>query len=186
MKKVSIILMTIGMILTMTGFGMQSLKSFKEDREKTLANMDKITEEYKVYSDFVDQFNEIRNYLYLEVFNNIYFDSMELNDAKIKEQFTTYEKTVTDVTKSTKKLNELCGNAYFPNNGVNTKCKSHGTAYEQMVNGFVTDVNLYNSHIKKYNDYQKENNIPKKIDNIKTDKKYIDYNKDKKYDGKEE
>ena len=56
---------------------------------------------------------------------------------------------------------------------------------EQVVNYFVGDIKLYNDNVLKYNDYQKSIQSTFFINNYVTNKNYIDYNGDKKYEGKE-
>ena len=85
---------------------------------------------------------------------------------------------------NTLKLNKLCEDAYYPDSSTNKKCMNYKSIYEQVVNYFVTDINNYNNNIKKCNSLISDENS--KIKNYKTKKKYIDYNNDGKYDGKEE
>ena len=40
---------------------------------------------------------------------------------------------------------------YYSSSDVNNKCAAFKQGYEEMVNSFVDDVNIYNSNIKKYN-----------------------------------
>ena len=54
----------------------------------------------------------------------------------------------------------------------------YDTTYNNMVN-------LYNSIIDTYNE-SKEEGSTERLEHIETQKKFIDYNRDKKYEGKEE
>ena len=83
-------------------------------------------------------------------------------------------------------MKSMCGDIYFTDTSTNNKCSSYDSVYEQIVNAFVSDVNLYNKSIDSYNKYQKELNSGLSLNKYKTSKKFIDYNKDKKYEGKEE
>lgn len=68
---------------------------------------------------------------------------------------------------------------YYSEAAVNKMCSNYKVIYEQVNNCFVKDVASYNDNVKTYNiDSTKQINI------FKTDRKYIDYNKDKSYDGK--
>ena len=58
--------------------------------------------------------------------------------------------------------------------------------YEQVVNYFVSDINFYNNKVEKYNEYQSSMGTLLRIKKYTTDKKFIDYNEDNQYDGKEE
>ena len=81
--------------------------------------------------------------------------------------------------------NVVLSNVYYPDGKVNTKCSNYKLIYEQVVNYFVSDINVYNENVKKYNEYQKNNNSDLRVDKYKTSKVYIDYNNDNEYDGKE-
>lgn len=185
-KKVVITLSILGFVFIFIGIGINFVYSLKNDREATLLRMDDVTEEYKNFGVQVDVFNDIRNSLYLNVFENTYYDTMGANDSEVKMTFSNYEVSVNNVEVAASNLANLCGTIYFPNSGVNSKCKGFASVYEQVVNAFVSDVELYNSNISQYNDYQKENGSTSLLENYKTDKAYIDYNNDNKYEGKDE
>ena len=57
--------------------------------------------------------------------------------------------------------------------------------YEQVINYFVLDVDDYNENVKKYNEYQITISSTSSIKEYSTNKKYIDYNGDKTFEGKE-
>lgn len=186
MRKKVIILCVVGVISILIGLSIQFVYSLKDDREKTLARMDDVILEYKNFSDSIDVFNDMRNSLYLDVFEKFYYDTMGQNDQEVKEILFSYEGAVNNITTTTNSLADLCGTIYYPDSNVNGKCKSFPGVYEQVVNAFVSDVELYNNNISQYNNYQKENGASEVLEKYNTDKKYIDYNKDKKYEGKEE
>ena len=83
-------------------------------------------------------------------------------------------------------LEKYCKNVYYTDSKVNTKCKEYGEVYEQVINAFVSDVKLYNENITNYNKYQAEKGGTLFLNSYVTKKKYLDYNGDKKYQGKEE
>ena len=56
-----------------------------------------------------------------------------------------------------------------------------------MVNYFVNDVTQVNNNIEEFNKYNNENNTGiAPLQKYNTTKKYIDFNDDKEYTGKEE
>ncbi|MDD5888725.1 MAG: hypothetical protein PUC82_04475 [bacterium] len=187
MKKKAVLVLTIfGIISIGVGVGINFVYGLKKDQAATLLRMDDVSLEYKNFSSAVDEFNDIRNSLYLGVFENIYYDTMATTDVTVKETLAEYEGVVDKVTKAALELENLCGTIYFPDSNVNSECKSFGSVYEQIVNAFLSDVQLYNDNIVQYNNYQKGNGQTDLLEEYKTDKKYIDYNNDKKYEGKEE
>lgn len=186
MKRLSIILFIMGFLLIFSGLGVGFIVDLNADRESTLLRMEDVKNEYKNFSNSVDSFNDIRNSLYLTVFEDVYFDTMASNDATVKQTFTDYETSVNGVSDTVKKLSELCGDIYFFNDSVNEKCQSFSSVYEQIVNAFVSDVALYNDNILQYNQYQNDLGSNSVLENYTTEKEYIDYNNDKEYEGKEE
>lgn len=162
------------------------LVSFKIDKEQTNGQMSKVNDVYNDFSSEIDNFNDTRNQLYLDVFENTYYDSLSANDIKFKESFTNYEKTVDAVVEKALRLEKYCKNVYYSDSKVNKKCSEYGLVYEQIINAFVSDVELYNKNIENYNKYQSDNGGILFLNSYVTKKKYLDYNGDKKYQGKEE
>ena len=81
-------------------------------------------------------------------------------------------------------MNSLCEDVYYNDLSVNNQCGNYKNIYEQVNNYFVSDIKLYNDNVSKYNDYQKSIYSSLIINNYDTNKNYIDYNGDKKYEGK--
>ena len=185
-KKLVVILSVLGGLLLLVGIGMWFIYSLKNDRRATLERMDEVVAEYRIFSGEIDSFNDMRNSLYTNVFENTYYDTMKDKDEEVKTTLTNYEAVVDNVEKSAKKLENLCGDIYFSNSSVNTKCKSFPSVYEQIIHAFLSDVNLYNSNIAKYNEYQTDSGSNEMLEEYKSSKKFIDYNNDNKYEGKEE
>lgn len=158
----------------------------KRDQKQTKGQMSKVIESYNTFSTEIDNFNDTRNQLYLDVFENTYYDTLSNNDANFKEMFANYEKVVDRVVNGALRLEKYCKNVYYTDSKVNTKCMEYGEVYEQVINAFVSDVKLYNKNIADYNKYQVENGGTLFLNSYVTKKKYLDYNGDKKYQGKEE
>lgn len=180
------ILIISGSLMFTTGFVSSLVVNVKKDQEETKQRTVDVADVYKTFSNSVDNFNDIRNDLYLTYFDNLYYDTLSEIDAKAQEALTNYEAIVDEVSKSANNLKNMCGDTYFVDTSTNNKCSSYGSVYEQIINAFVSDVNLYNETVDSYNEYQKELNSGFSLNRYKTDKKFIDYNNDKKYEGKEE
>lgn len=158
----------------------------KKDKEQTRGQMTKVLDSYEEFSTEIDNFNDARNQLYLDVFENTYYDTLSNNDTQFKEMFANYEKIVDKVVTGALRLEKYCKNVYYTDSKVNAKCMEYGEVYEQVINAFVSDVKLYNKNITSYNKYQSENGGTLFLNSYVTKKKYLDYNGDKKYQGKEE
>lgn len=185
MKKIALYMMTLSFILIISGGVSSFVLGLKEDKEEIYNRINDVNDEFEVFSTNTSVFENFRDELYNVVLSNVYYDTMYDEDKTVKNKLSNYENLVDQLTKNTKKLNGLCEDVYYPDSKVNTKCNNYKSIYEQVVNYFVTDISVYNENVKKYNEYQRNKNSDLRVDNYKTNKKYIDYNHDKEYDGKE-
>ena len=185
-KKIALTMMTLSFILIISGGVSSFVLGLKKDKEEIYKRINEVNDEFEVFSTNTSVFESFRDELYNVVLSNVYYDTMYDEDKVVKNKLSNYENLVDELTKNTKKLDELCNDVYYPDSKVNTKCNNYKSIYEQVVNYFISDINVYNENVKKYNDYQRNNNSDLRVDKYKSTKKYIDYNNDKKYDGKEE
>ena len=185
-NKLAYGILCVGLILLISGCFSSFLISLQNDRNEVLRRMDDVGAEFEAFSANTSIFEDYRDELYNEVLGNVYYDTMFYTDDNVKNKLSNFENLVDELEKSTKKLDKLCGNVYYPKSDVNNKCSNYKSIYEQVVNYFVTDIKVYNDNVNKYNDYQKSINGVLLVEEYKTDKKYIDYNGDNIFDGKEE
>lgn len=185
-KRVIFWIVCIVVFLAGVGFCIFFINDLKKDKSATRGQMSVVEDQYKKFSDQMDLYNDSRNNLYVELFDNTYYDTLYSNDEKFKGMLKEYEKTVDDLTDTVKELDKLCTNVYYPDSSINLKCDEYSNVYEQIVNAFVSDINLYNDNIKSYNGYCEENGNSNYLNSYPTEKKFIDYDKDKRFDGKEE
>jgi hypothetical protein len=185
-SRVSIVLIILGCLMIGVGLVSSLIVNVKEDQEATKQRMVDVTDVYKKFSENVDNFNDLRNDLYLTYFDQLYYDTLSQIDANVQQALSDYEVVVDDVSKSANNMKSMCGDINFTDTSTSNKCSSYGSVYEQIVNAFVSDVKLYNKSVESYNKYQEELNSGLSLNKYKTSKKFIDYNNDKKYDGKEE
>lgn len=109
----------------------------------------------------------------------MYFDQLAEGDEIIKESLDNYAAIVDEIEKKVKTLNKLCTDMYYSEAAVNKMCANYKIIYEQVNNCLVKDISAYNDNVKTFN----MNNV-NQINIYKLDRKYIDYNKDKSFDGK--
>lgn len=185
MKKIAMIMMTFSFILIISGGVSSFVLGLKKDKQEIYNRINDVNDEFEVFSTNTSVFESFRDELYNVVLSNVYYDTMYDEDKAVKNKLSNYENLVDELTKNTKKLDNLCNDVYYPDSKVNTKCNNYKSIYEQVVNYFISDINVYNENVVKYNEYQKNNNSDLRVDKYKTTKKYIDYNNDKEYDGKE-
>ena len=185
-KKIAYFLLTFSFIFIISGGVSSFLIGLQDDRVATLKRIDEVKDEFEIFSTNTSVFESARDELYNEVLANVFYDTMYLNDPTVKNKLSNYENLVDELTKNTNNMRKLCDDMYYPDSDINNKCNNYKSIYEQVVNYFVTDVNVYNTHIDKFNEYQINLNSGVSLEHYKTDKKFIDFNNDKKYDGKEE
>ena len=178
-------MVTFSFILIIAGGVSSFVLGLKKDQETILNRINYVNDEFEIFSTNTSVFENYRNELYNVVLSNVYYDTMYDEDKAVKNKLSNYENLVDELTKNTKNLNKLCDNVYYPDSKVNTKCSNYKLIYEQVINYFVSDINVYNENVKKYNEYQKNNNSDLRVDKYKTTKEYIDNNNDNEYDGKE-
>ena len=185
-KKLSYILFSISFVMIMSGGFSSFLIGLRDDKQLTNKRMLVVSDQFEEFSTMTSIFEEQRDLLYEEVLTSLYFDTMQQNDQVVKNRLSNYENIVDEIEKQVKEMNKLCNDVYYPDSSVNNKCSNYKGIYEQVVNYFVSDINVYNENIRKYNDYQKSMNTTFSLNEYSTKKKYIDYNDDKQFDGKEE
>ena len=181
-KKIALAMMTLSFVLIISGGVSSFVLGLKKDKAEIYNRINEVNDEFETFSTNTSVFENFRDELYNVVLSNVYYDTMYDDDKVVKNKLSNYENLVDELTKNTKKLDKLCEDVYYPD----SKCNNYKSIYEQVVNYFISDVNVYNNNVKKYNEYQKNNNSDLRVDKYKTTKKYIDYNNDKEYDGKEE
>ncbi len=185
-RNLAFILMGIGSVMIFSGFVSSFIIGLNKDRAIVRARMVDVNNVFEEFSTQVSIYEEQRDLLYETTLSNFYYDKMFQEDSKVKNKVSNYEAIVDAITKKTKQLDTLCDEVYYPDSTVNSKCINYKSIYEQVNNYFVTDINYYNKNIDKYNTYISGQGGANVIKKYETKKKYIDYNKDKKYDGREE
>ncbi len=184
-RKIAYGFLCLGFLLLMTGGFSSFIISLKDDHQQVLHRMEDVSGLFEGFSTKTTAFEEFRDELYNDVLGNVYYDTMVVTDDAVKEKLREYEAMVDDLTGDAKKMNSLCGNVYYPQASVNSMCENYKSIYEQVVNYFVTDIATYNESVQKYNDYQKAIKSDLFVSEYQARYRYIDYNGDKVFDGKE-
>ncbi len=185
-KKIALFVLTLSFVLIVSGSVSSFVVGLKADRRDTLSRMYEVNDSFEVFSTNTTVFENMRDTLYTDVLSKLYFDTMYEQDKDVKTTLSNYEHLVDELMKNTYELNSLCDKVYYPDRTVNSRCKNYKSIYEQIVNYFVSDINLYNSNIDKYNEYQASLGSLYRLRKYDTTRTYIDYNQDNQYDGREE
>lgn len=186
MKKVGVLLLTISIMMIISGTVSSFVVSLKADREKTQARMVIVNDSFEEFNASVTAFELSRDTLYTESLGNLFYDTLVTNDAVLKEKLSNYESIVDDVIKQVKNMDSLCKDVYYPDSDVNSKCSNYKLIYEQVANYFIEDIKLYNTTIKTFNAQQAAAGTGLSLVEYQTKKKYVDYNKDRVFEGRVE
>ncbi len=185
-RNFPIYMIGLGLLMIFSGCVSSFIINLREDQAKVLARMNDVSNIFEEYSTNVSVYEQQRDLLYTQVLSNLYYDTMYNEDSVVKNKLSNYESIVNEIEKKKDELDKLCEEVYYPDSKVNNMCSNYKSIYEQVINYFVTDINYYNKNIDNYNDYIKLLNSTSILSKYKTDKKYIDYNNDGKFDGKED
>lgn len=179
-KKIGVLLLTVSIIMIISGTVCSFIVSLKDNQEKTQARMIEVKNSYEDFNAGVLAFETQRTTLYTDFLGNIDYNSLVTNDLLLKEKLNNYESIVDDVIKYVSTMDSLCDDVYYPDSEVNNICSNYKLVYEQVVNYFMDDITLYNTAINKL---IVSGNFGSLIE-YKTDKEYIDYNGDRVFEGK--
>ena len=185
-RKISYILLSLSFVMIIAGGVSSFLIGLRADKELTNKRMVVVGDAFEEFSTNTSFFENERDVLYNEVLSNLFFDTMVQNDEVVTERLSNYEEMVDEMTKQVKELDKLCDDVYYPDSSVNNKCSNYKVIYEQVVNYFLSDISIYNENIEKFNEYQKSISSGISLKKYSTNKKFIDYNNDREFAGKED
>ena len=187
MKKQVTILSGLGVLFIILGIVTNFTMNLKHDKQEVNARMKSINNTYEIFKKNTKSFSDTRDYLYDSIFSELYFDTLNESIPTCLTELQKYEKVLDQVGNNAIKIREKCEGIYFPESNINTKCKAAILSYEEMVNYFINDVTQVNKNIEEFNKYNQENNTGVTLlQKYNTTKKYIDFNNDKEYAGKED
>ena len=179
------VMILVGFLLIVIGIISYIVINYNSDQAEVKKRMDAVVNTYSTFKTDVEKFNTIRDNIYTEVMQDMYYETLKNNDARYKELFNSYEEALKTIDKDYNKIEDKCVNVLHPKADVNNKCEAMIEGYEEVVNTYISDVEIYNKNIKAYNNYLKENNsTDKALEEIKLDRDYLDVNGDREYLGK--
>ena len=187
MKKQVTILSSLGVLFIVLGIITNFTINLKQDKKEVNIRMKSINSIYEIFKTNTQSFSETRDHLYDNIFSELYFETLNQSIPRCLEELQNYEVILNKVVNNAIELKKKCEGLYFPEANINTKCKTAILSYEEMVNYFINDVTQVNENIEEFNKYNKENNTGiAPLQKYNTTKKYIDFNNDKDYTGKED
>ena len=189
-KTITIIIIIISLIIlvsTLSFVVIKFVRGIKEDKRRTNEIIMLIDENYTNFKSSIDLFNSKREVLHTEIFVDNYYDEMGTKIDGWKKHLDEYTIIVKNLENNSSYLKNNCKTVKTLNNNSIIQCESFEYAYEKAINSYISDINLYNESIKGYNEWINGNNElkPLEVYNNYLYKKYIDYNKDGEFFGKE-
>lgn len=188
-NKMIKILIIVGITCIVWGLIVMFISGVKKDQKEMNKRMESITKSYASFTKKIEEFNKTRDALHTEFLDKVYYETLATQDTGFKNKLKDYEEMVSNISLSTKdNLRKYCvDDVYYSSAEVNNQCASFKSGYEEMVNTFVDDINRYNSNLAQYNKWLDDNGLTTSIhlEPYQTKKKYIDYNNDGEYAGKE-
>ena len=183
-KKIGIIIF-LGFLLIVIGIISYVVINYNNDQAEVKKRMEIVLNNYDIFKSKVDSFNTIRDNIYSEVIQDMYYQTLKDNDMHYKELFQSYKESLNEIDKVYKKVENKCINVLHPDSSVNNKCEAIVIGYEEVVNTYISDVTSYNKNIDSYNKWLTDNNSSDlKLEKIKLDRDYLDINGDREYKGK--
>ena len=185
-KNLPFYMIGIAFLMIFTGCVSAFIINLREDQSNVLSRMSDVSNTFEEFSTDVSIYEEQRDLLYTDVLSNLFYDNMFNTDKIVKNKISNYEAIVDEIDKKRIAMDELCKDVYYPDHTANSKCSNYKSIYEQVINYFDHDIEYYNSNINHQNDYSIKNGLNVSLKKYESKKKYIDYNGDGKFDGKEE
>lgn len=178
-------MMGIGCLMIFSGCVSSIIIGLREDRLSVLNRETSLHNEFEDFSTNVTVFELKRDTFYNETLNVINMDNIYTDDIAIKNKLSNYESIINEIDKKVGMLDNLCNDMYYPDTMSNSICTNYRSIYEQVVNYFVTDINLYNKKVDEYNNSVKLSGNGVYINKYNTNKDFIDYNNDLRFDGRD-
>ena len=184
LKVIGIVFIIIAILFVLAWIWASGLK---EDQEETKKTMKLVLDSYENFNNRVEEFSNYRNKFY-EMKEDLFLETLGENAEEWNDCIVKYADSISEVEKSSKNLKENCEIKYGDVN-TNSKCTAFKANYEAAHNYYISDIKLYNDLIDDYDKWNKEedNKYPEvKKGTYPVYKKYIDFDKDGEYFGKEE
>ncbi len=185
MKKNKVIIISISVVAILLVLITFFVISIRRDKLETKKVMNTIVKKYDGFEKKVLKFNEVRDEVYTTIFSDTYYDAIGSSYSDNNNKIKKLEETVDEMEKSASQLKKYCKNAYYSDSEVNKKCSSFKSLYEEVINSFVSDIDKYNKVLDNYNTYIKETGGTETLEKYSTKNKYIDFDGDKEFVGKE-
>ncbi len=182
MKKFIIVVVIIFIILGVSGF--LFVLDFKKDQTETRQKMLEVSKNYSVFNEKITEYAKLRE----EVYNSLkdtYLEELSKNCSNLNDLIVKYENSIKAVENASSNLKDIC-TIKFNDASANNKCTTFKANYEAANNYYISDIKSYNKTVENYNKWAESGNYDKlNKGEFVVYKKYIDFDEDGEYFGKE-
>ena len=106
-KHIGIIIL-IGFLLIIGGIIIYAVINYSNDQAEIKKRMNVVVNTYDEFKSNVDNFNKIRDNIYKEVMQDMYYQTLKENDEHYKELFANYKESLEAIDKNFSKLKNKC------------------------------------------------------------------------------
>ncbi len=161
------------------------ISGIKEDQKQTKKKMKIIQNAYVDFNKTIDEFSDMRNNLY-EQREDLYYETLADSADYWNKFIDNYAKEVEKLEKNSKDLKKNCKIKYGDVN-TRSKCTNFVANYEAAHNYYISDIKMYNNLVDDYKKWNEDNKYPSlNKGTFPIYEKYIDFDEDGEYFGKEE
>ena len=186
-NKHVILFLAIGFAILVCIIIIYIIINYISDQNAIKKEVEEVETSYEAFKNHMNTFNEKREEIYDDIIKVTYYQQLKEQDGTFKQLFQEYEKVIADLDQDYKALEGKCINRLYPDVSANNKCEAFVVGYEEAINTYVYDIELYNQKVDDYNEWLISNNSEEApLEEITTDKDYIDVDGDRVYRGKEE
>ena len=180
MKKVSITLFVVAIALIVTGNSLLVYNVVAKESVNTKELEKNLAADLEIFKSQIDSFTAARDEYSNNVESNMFPETFEEDYEKWMNEIEKYTSVLDQIDSSSKSLKKNCIDHSYSDTNVKNKCAAFNTAYETIVNYYVTDITAFN---KTLDDLNKD--LIRKKGKYDLKYKLIDANSDGNYLGTE-
>ena len=187
MKRKIVIALLLFLLFVIGLGGYFFIDSIKEDQAITKEKSKEIVDAYKEFNSLIQAFATLREEYY-GARENTFLEEFSKDTGYWNDLIERYANSIKDVEDKSKVLKINC-KIKFADINANSSCTNFKANYEAAMNYYITDVKGFNKVVKQYNDWIDENKYSYeklKEGSFPVYKKYIDFDNDGEYFGKDE
>ncbi len=179
-RMLSIFSMFIATCLIITGYSMIFISDYVVDAKETQSSLALIKNSYSSYMMDVEVISsEIKA---INAFDIKYYKEFKEQNTFNNQILRNLEQKIKNIETTSELLLDECSNRGFNDYEIENKCLIISENYESLINTYVSIVQNYNERLDSYNNFYKNDKLPRYYSDYYD--KYVDINGDKIFLGK--